>query len=256
MDTVKIGNFIKELRKEKGFTQKELADRLFITDRAVSKWERGLSAPDISLLEPLSDIFDVSINELITGQRNEAYTEDNTDTLIKEMIVYSNNEINTKLIDYKKGIIIKILKSLFAAVFFLMIAIQIGGDGFGIGCIPAYLHLEKTTNAIEKYDEDKINRYIYNAKEMDVYNKLIALREEGIDILDRDAELFKTKLDDGFMFTQANIVIRHDGIDYMVYFTGTYRNGKTELMYIDGVIGKTPECIEKLKRAICTYNPG
>ena len=43
MDTIKTGNFIKELRKEKGFTQKELADMLYITDRAVSKWERGVS---------------------------------------------------------------------------------------------------------------------------------------------------------------------------------------------------------------------
>ncbi len=48
MENQKIGNFIKELRKEKNLTQKELADKLFITDRAVSKWERGLSCPDIS----------------------------------------------------------------------------------------------------------------------------------------------------------------------------------------------------------------
>ncbi|MBR4036106.1 MAG: hypothetical protein IKJ05_05190, partial [Oscillospiraceae bacterium] len=170
--------------------------------------------------------------------------------------VYSLNEIKNKLNDYKKGLIAKILLRLFTVVFVLLTAIQIGGDGFGIACIPAYLHLHKTTDAIENYDESKINQYIYNAKEMGVYNNLIALRNEGIEVLDRDAELFKTKLDDGFMYTQANIVIRYDGIDYMVYFTGTYRNGKTELMYVDGVIDETPECIEKLKRAICTYNPG
>ncbi|MBE6865446.1 MAG: helix-turn-helix transcriptional regulator [Ruminococcaceae bacterium] len=50
MDIAKIGNFIKELRKEKGYTQKELAEKLHITDRAVSKWERGLSAPDLPML--------------------------------------------------------------------------------------------------------------------------------------------------------------------------------------------------------------
>ena len=48
MDNVKTGSFIKELRKEKDMTQKQLADRLHITDRAVSKWERGVCAPDIS----------------------------------------------------------------------------------------------------------------------------------------------------------------------------------------------------------------
>ena len=54
MDNAKTGTFIKELRKEKHLTQKELADLLHVTDRAVSKWERGLCAPDISLLEPLA----------------------------------------------------------------------------------------------------------------------------------------------------------------------------------------------------------
>ena len=69
MENQKIGNFIKELRKEKNLTQKELADKLFITDRAVSKWERGLSCPDISLLDDLSNILGVSVIELLKGRR-------------------------------------------------------------------------------------------------------------------------------------------------------------------------------------------
>ena len=56
MDNITTGSFIKELRKEKNMTQKQLADHLHITDRAVSKWERGVCAPDISLLEPLAEI--------------------------------------------------------------------------------------------------------------------------------------------------------------------------------------------------------
>ena len=51
MDNLQTGAFIRELRKEQGMTQKELASRLHITDRAVSKWERGLCAPDLSMLE-------------------------------------------------------------------------------------------------------------------------------------------------------------------------------------------------------------
>ena len=64
MDNLQTGAFIWELRKEQGMTQKELADRLHITDRAVSKWERGLCAPDISLLESLAETLGVSILEL------------------------------------------------------------------------------------------------------------------------------------------------------------------------------------------------
>ena len=59
MDNLKTGAFIKSCRKEKKMTQKELADRLHVTDRAVSKWERGLSAPDIALLEPLASVLGV-----------------------------------------------------------------------------------------------------------------------------------------------------------------------------------------------------
>ena len=64
MDPVKTGTLIRALRKERNMTQKDLAERLHITDRAVSKWERGLCAPDISLLESLAETLGVSILEL------------------------------------------------------------------------------------------------------------------------------------------------------------------------------------------------
>ena len=69
MDYQKIGNFINLLRKEKGITQKELAENLNVTIQAVSKWERGLGCPDISLLRPLADFFAISISELLNGER-------------------------------------------------------------------------------------------------------------------------------------------------------------------------------------------
>jgi len=65
MNCEKIGNLIASLRKEKGLTQKELGDKLGITDRAVSKWERGLGCPDVSLLEDLSKVLDISILEIL-----------------------------------------------------------------------------------------------------------------------------------------------------------------------------------------------
>lgn len=71
MDENRIGPFIAELRKEKKLTQKDLAVQLHITDKAVSKWERGLSCPDIALLAPLADILGVTTSELLRGQRSE-----------------------------------------------------------------------------------------------------------------------------------------------------------------------------------------
>ena len=64
MDPVKTGTLIRALRKERNMPQKDLAEHLHITDRAVSKWERGLCAPDISLLESLAETLGVSILEL------------------------------------------------------------------------------------------------------------------------------------------------------------------------------------------------
>ena len=72
IDNQKFGAFVAELRREKGMTQKELAERLFVSDKAVSKWERGLSLPDISLLQPMADIFGVSVTELLGGEHRKA----------------------------------------------------------------------------------------------------------------------------------------------------------------------------------------
>lgn len=70
MQTEKMGQFISELRKSKNMTQKDLADKLHITDKAVSKWERGLSCPDISLLTSIAGVLGVTVGELLNGERD------------------------------------------------------------------------------------------------------------------------------------------------------------------------------------------
>ncbi len=71
MNQEKIGKFIAKQRKLKELTQEELAEKLGITKNAVSKWERGLCLMDMSLLKPLSEILDVSINEILAGEKIE-----------------------------------------------------------------------------------------------------------------------------------------------------------------------------------------
>ncbi|MDD4111491.1 MAG: helix-turn-helix transcriptional regulator [Herbinix sp.] len=70
MENEKMGQLISELRKSNQMTQKDLAAKLHVSDKAVSKWERGLSCPDISLLLPLSDILGITIVELLNGEKN------------------------------------------------------------------------------------------------------------------------------------------------------------------------------------------
>lgn len=69
MDQEKIGKFISLCRKEKNLTQVQLAEKLNITNRAVSKWETGKSCPDVSLMLELCEILGITINELLTGER-------------------------------------------------------------------------------------------------------------------------------------------------------------------------------------------
>ena len=61
MDNIRFGSFVAQLRKERGLTQKELAQRLHVTDKAVSKWETGRGFPDLKLLEPLAQTLEVSL---------------------------------------------------------------------------------------------------------------------------------------------------------------------------------------------------
>lgn len=72
MDSSKTGTLIAERRCELGLTQKQLAEQLHLSDRTISRWERGVGFPDISLLEPLADALEVSVLELLQGERMEA----------------------------------------------------------------------------------------------------------------------------------------------------------------------------------------
>ena len=69
MDQLKIGKFIAECRKDKNLTQMQLAEKLGITDKAISKWERGIAMPDTSLMLELCDILGISVNELLSGEK-------------------------------------------------------------------------------------------------------------------------------------------------------------------------------------------
>ena len=69
MDQLKIGKFISECRKQEELTQLQLAEKLGITDKAISKWERGLAMPDTSIMLELCDILGISVNELLSGEK-------------------------------------------------------------------------------------------------------------------------------------------------------------------------------------------
>ena len=85
MNQVKIGKFIAQRRKEKNLTQAQLAEKLNITDRAVSKWETGKGMPDSSIMLDLCSVLDVSVNELLSGEMIEMkeYNNKSEELLLK-----------------------------------------------------------------------------------------------------------------------------------------------------------------------------
>ena len=96
MDNKKISEFILKLRKEHGFTQEQLANLIPISRQAVSKWERGETIPDATTLLKLSEIFDVSVNELLCGQKLTFQNKDEVNKITLDL--FSKNKKNQKII--------------------------------------------------------------------------------------------------------------------------------------------------------------
>lgn len=95
IDKKEFGCFLAELRKEKGFTQKELAEKLFVSDKAVSKWETGGSIPDVALLMPLSKLLGVTVPELLECRRYtaaETIAPERADAMMSTVIQLTDEE--------------------------------------------------------------------------------------------------------------------------------------------------------------------
>lgn len=95
IDKAQFGAFVAELRRERGMTQKELAQKLYISDKAVSKWETGTSLPDISLLTPLAEELGVTAAELLSARRmdsGETMDVSQADTLLRRALELSPSE--------------------------------------------------------------------------------------------------------------------------------------------------------------------
>ena len=92
MDQIKVGAFLKDLRKEKGITQEQLAEELGVSGRTISRWETGKNMPDISLLVEIAEFFDVSIPEIIKGERKSENMKEETKEVAETMSDYAKAE--------------------------------------------------------------------------------------------------------------------------------------------------------------------
>ena len=116
MDQKKIGSFLRELRTEKGLTQEQLAEKLNVSGRTVSRWENGNNMPDLSIIVELADFYDIDIRELLNGERkSEKMNEDIKETLdaVAQYSAAEKKKLTKELTTYTAG----------SAVFFGLLAI-------------------------------------------------------------------------------------------------------------------------------------
>lgn len=181
IDKVKFGAFISELRKEKGITQKELASCLYISDKAVSKWETGHSVPDITLLTPLAELLGVTVTELLECHRIETAEQldvTQANDLVKKVIAFSTEENLGRPKPNKKSILIytgcAIVAGLEMLVFFLMLnegnfagfqGIMIAGMAMFFGSYFWFFVKEKLP---AYYDENRVNVYVDGVMHMNL----------------------------------------------------------------------------------------
>lgn len=132
MNLSKIGNFIAECRRNKKLTQEQLAEKLLITDKAVSKWERGLSLPDASIMLELCNILDININELLNGEKIEMkdYKEKNEELLVQ---LAKQDELKNRSLMTSMWTIL-ITSSIFY-IMILFLAVNILEEGLLLGTI-------------------------------------------------------------------------------------------------------------------------
>ena len=128
MDANKIGAFIKELRMQKNITQKELAEIINCTDKAISRWETGRGVPEVSLLMPLSKALDISVNELLTGERfiperKSEVQEQYKDLVMVPVIISRTDEAIVDVIMEKDEEIKSINKSMW--IFMILCCVQV-----------------------------------------------------------------------------------------------------------------------------------
>ena len=201
MNYEEIGKFISECRKEKCLTQKSLAEKLKITDKAVSKWERGLGCPDVSILEDLSNVLEVSILEILKGRKiNKEKLNSYSDDYIIDTINYSKHQINNKY----KTIILNILTIIIIVIVGFLTILNINH----------ILYLKQTVT----YDFSS-NDYIKNTKSiLDKINKNIdTIKTSKLIFTEKEnGQLLKT-IEEQYNFYINYPIVNYEGkIDFTI----------------------------------------
>ena len=161
MNQEKIGKFIKEERKNKKLSQEELGELLGVSNRSISKWETGVSLPDISLFKPLCEVLDISYNELLSGERlNKTNYQERLEDNLSNVISYASKKDNK----FNGALILLIVLSTFLSIYFINVNNKVW---IPLSFIAIIILIYILRNNIIKYslmlfEKIKNNTYIFN----------------------------------------------------------------------------------------------
>lgn len=161
MNQEKIGKFIKEERKNKKLSQEELGELLGVSNRSISKWETGVSLPDISLFKPLCEVLDISYNELLSGERlNKTNYQERLEDNLSNVISYASKKDNK----FNGALILLMVLSTFLSIYFINVNNKVW---IPLSFIAIIILIYILRNNIIKYslmlfEKIKNNTYIFN----------------------------------------------------------------------------------------------
>ncbi|MBQ3094749.1 MAG: helix-turn-helix transcriptional regulator [Clostridia bacterium] len=190
MDIKRSGAFIAALRKDEGLTQKELANELGVTDKAVSRWETGSGLPDAATLLTLSERFGVSINELLLGERVtavDATVQTAEINMVEVLQMYDDEKKRSRRFHRMTIAICALVAVILSAILFPSMVGQISGDGQSFSAMYCTHLARKTVRLMEKGKFERAARHIGFARRPDPE----ASREQWVDAA---TEIFSEEL--------------------------------------------------------------
>lgn len=222
MDQEKIGKFIQNTRKAKNLTQEELAQKLGVTNKSVSRWENGKCMPDLSLIKDICKELDISINDFLSGEHVDK--KDYEKKLEENIIEVTNYNNKNKRKNFSIFLIVLILLS---PLIYLLIN-TIDGSGFNYINIDEYFVSKKINNYIKEQDIEKILEqfdwsYMYeeykefNCKIIDEENKKIIYDYTGLDTYEDYKRNITTELKETISKIKINKLENIEGYGNIFY---------------------------------------
>lgn len=270
MDQIKIGKFIASLRKERNMTQLVLADKLGVSDRAISKWENGRGLPDISLMKPLCETLGITLDELLCGERIEKTDSTSvSEQNVLNILLERENEIKKR--KRRKKILAVIMPFIIAFVcvfgfkFMFMVISGITGEGSTF-CTALYTQkAEKTANLIRsgKYEKAVKNIGFENRERTEAQNNWLENMKALENVIDIEYfEVSEIILDDRFPVGDYMLVVsdRESGVPYLFEGQLTIQDGGIAFggIYLSSykIDARRQEIAVLIENALCSWNPG